>query len=243
MYRALLAALAAALLAACGGGSGPTPIPSIDFGAAAREAADSALMTLKDLPEFWSLGDPDDSNLDVELTPECDVFDTDISFPGAAATDEAPLYDGTEERMATFITAAFREERTAVAAFDGLDRLVERCRPEFLEAIEEAARREAEDRGFALGPFGRVDVALNDHDFVPLGDQSQAFRVLVKVRVLGIGTDFTLDIIAVRAGRMIGTMTYSNFGELDTVEEEAIARTMTDKLTKADAALPEVGAS
>jgi len=243
MYRALLASIAVALLAACGGGDEPNPSPSMDVGAAARDAADSALMTLDDLPQFWTVGNPDDTNLDVDLTPECDVFDTNVSFPGAAATDDAPPYDGTEERMATFMTAAFREERTAIEAFDSLDSLVDRCRPEFLEAIDAAARREAADRGFGLGPFGRVDVALDDHVFVPLGDQSQALRVFVEVRVLGIGTDFTLDIIAVRAGRMTGAMTYSNFGGLDAVEEEAIARAMTDKLTEADAALPEVGGS
>ena len=243
MYRALLASFAVTVLAACGGEGEPTPIPIIDFGVAARDAADSALMTLDDLPEFWAVGNPDDTNLDVDLTPACDVFDTSVLFPDAAATDDAPPYDGTEERMATFITAAFREELTAIEAFDGLDSLVDLCRPELLEAIEETTRREAAERGFGLGPFGRVDVTLGDHDFIPLGDQSQALRVLVEVRVLGIGTDFTLDIILVRTGRMIGTMTYSNFGDLDEIEEEAIARAMTDKLTDSDARLPGVEGS
>jgi hypothetical protein len=243
MYRALFAAFAAALLVACGGSSGSAPTQSADFGAAAREAADSALMRLTDLPQFWTVGNLDDTNLDVELSPECDVFDTDVSFPGAAASNDSPPYDGTEERMATFLTAAYQEEAAATAAFDGLDLLVERCRPEFLEAIDEAARQEAEERGFGLGPFGRVDVALDDQEFIPLGDQSQTLRVFVEVRVLGIGTDFTLDIIAVRVGRMMGAMTYSNFGDLDPVEEELIARDMTAKLAAADATLPEVPAS
>ena len=200
-------------------------------------------MTLDDLPQFWTVGDPADTNLDVKLTPECDVFDTNVSLPGATATDAAPPYNGTEARMATFITAAFQDEQRAIAALEGLDPLIDRCRPELLKAIEETARREAAGLGFDLGPLGRIDVAIDDHEFVQLGDQSQALRVLVEVRVLGIGTDFTLDIIAVRAGRMIGTMTYSNFGDLDTVEEEEIALSMTRKLTDADVTLPKVDGS
>lgn len=243
MHRALLPLLAVTVLAACGSGDGSTPGPSSDFGAAARDATDSALMTLDDLPQFWTVGDPDDTNLDVELSPECDVFDTNVSLPGATATDAALPYNGTEARMATFITAAFQDEQTAITAFDGLGPLVDRCGPELLQAIEETARREAAELGFDLGPLGRVDVTIDDHEFVQLGDQSQALRVLVEVRVLGIGTDFTLDIIVVRAGRMMGTMTYSNFGKLDTVEEQNIARTMTGKLSDADAMLPEIAES
>ena len=117
--------------------------------------------------------------------------------------------------------------------------IIARCRDEFLVAIEETARAEAADRGFDLGFLARVKVDFREHDFVPLGDQSLAQRVLVEIRVIGIGTDFTLDVIAVRAGRMIGIMTYSDFGEIETAEEEAFAHHMTDKLTNANLSLPE----
>ena len=97
----------------------------------------------------------------------------------------------------------------------------------------------AADRGFELGFLARVNVDFREHDFIPLGDQSLAQRVSVEIRVIGIGTDFTLDVIAVQTGRMIGTMTYSDFGEIEAPEEEAFARQMTDKLTNANLSLPE----
>ena len=239
MYRVLPVALVAILLAACASASAPSPSPTVDFEAAARGAVDSALVTLDELPDFWTEVDAADAEFDIELSPECDVFDTDVSFPGAAAIEEGPPYSGPGERLATFTTAAFREEQTAIDALDGIDEIIARCQGEFLEAIEETARAEAADRGFDLGVLARVNVGFSKHDFIPLGDQSRAQRVSVEIRVIGIGTDFTLDVIAVRAGRMIGTMTYSDFGELEAAEEEAFARHMTDKLTNADLSLPE----
>lgn len=240
MYRlAVLVTFVATLLAACASASAPSPSPAVDFEAAARGAVDSALVTLDELPEFWTEVDAADAEFDIELSPECDVFDTDVSFPGAVATEEGPPYNGPGERLATFTTAAFREEQTAIDAFDGIDEIIARCQDEFLGAIEEAARAEAADRGFDLGVLARVNVDFGEHDFIQLGDQSLAQRVSVEIRVIGIGTDFTLDVIAARAGRMIGTMTYSDFGEIEVPEEEAFARHMTDKLTNADLSLPE----
>ncbi|MCH8815166.1 MAG: hypothetical protein IH957_08760 [Chloroflexi bacterium] len=239
MYRAVMASCAVALLAACAGESAPGSSPTLDFQTAASDAVVSALVTLDELPEFWTEVDAADAEFEIELSPECDVFDTDVSFPGAVATEEGPPYNGPGERLATFMTAAFREEQQATDAFDGIDEIIARCQDEFLEAIEETARAEAADRGFDLGVLARVNVDFSEHDFIPLGDQSLAQRVSVEIRVIGIGTDFTLDVIAVRKGRMIGTMTYSDFGELEVAEEEAFARQMTEKLTIADLSLPE----
>ena len=239
MYRAVMASCAVALLAACAGESAPDSSPTLDFQTAASDAVVSALVTLDELPEFWTEVDAADAEFEIELSPECDVFDTDVSFPGAVATEEGPPYNGPGERLATFMTAAFREEQQATDAFDGIDEIIARCQDEFLEAIEETARAEAADRGFDLGVLARVNVDFSEHDFSPLGDQSLAQRVSVAIRVIGIGTDFTLDVVAVRTRRMIGIMTYSDFGELAAAEEEAFARHMTDKLTNAALSLPE----
>lgn len=234
------------LLAACGGSSSdptlsPTssPSPTVDFGAAARAAATDALVTLAELPQFWIEGTEEDQNFEINLSPACDVFDPQVGFPGSVATDQSPTYLGTGERQATFLTAAFRDEATAAAVFDGQDALVDRCYDEFLAAIEQAARDGAADRGFELGDLAQLDVGLEEIDFATIGDQIQARRASVSIAVVFVTTDFDVDIVVARSGRMIGAMTYSNFEFIDSAEEETIARAMVAKLAAADAALPE----
>jgi hypothetical protein len=226
------------ILAACGGGGDP-PTPTVDFGAAARVAANDALVTLDDLPQFWIQGTEEDQNANVQLSPDCDVFDPRVAFPGAAAVEQSPVYLGTGERQATFVSAAFREEADAIAALEGQDALVDRCYDEFLAAIEQAARDAAAEQGVELGALSDIDVALEEIEFPPLGDETQARRASVSVTVVIVTTDFDLDIIVVRSGRMMGAMTYSNFEFIDSEEEETIARAMTSKLAAANATLPD----
>lgn len=235
------AALVALLLAACGGGGDDptaTPSPTIDFEAAARDALQSAGMTLADLPQFWTEGREVDANFELDLPPQCNIFDPDVSFPDAATVSEPRVFLGSGERQASFTTAVFREEQAAVNALAQQESIVETCREDFLAAIEQAARDEAADRGFDLGPLASIDVALEPIDFPALGDDTRARRASVNVSVIGISTRFDADIIVVRSGRMMAALTYSNFESIDSAEEESIARTMTEKLAAADATLP-----
>lgn len=234
------------VLAACGGSSdspsptpSATPSPTIDFGAVAREAAAEALVTLDELPQFWIQGTAEDENFEIDLSPDCNVFDPQVGFPGSFVTDQSPVYLGTGERQATFLTAVFREEADAIAVFDGQDALVDRCYDEFLDAIDQAARDAAADQGVNLDVIGQIDVSLDKIDFPPIGDQVSARRSSVSIVVVFVTTDFDLDIVVVRSGRMIGAMTYSNFEFIDSEEEETIARAMLAKLAAADATLPE----
>jgi hypothetical protein len=240
MFRALPPALVTAFLflAACGGGGDP-PTPTVDFDAAARAAANDALVTLDDLPQFWVEGTQEDQNANVVLSRDCDVFDPQVGFPGAAAIEQSPVYLGTGERQATFITAAYREEADAVTVIDGQAALVDRCYDEFLDAIEQAARDAAAEQGVELGALSDIDVGLEEIEFPPLGDETRVRRASVSVTVVIVTTDFDLDIIVVRSGRMMGAMTYSNFEFIDSEEEESIARAMTAKLAAADATLPD----
>lgn len=246
MLRVLLPALLAALFAvtACGGGSDsasptPTPSPTIDFGAVARDAAADALVTLDELPQFWIEGTDEDLTVELDLSPDCDVLDPDVAFPGAVATDQSPVHLGTGERQATFLTAAFRTEADAAAVLPAQDALVDRCYDEFLDAIDQAARDAAADQGVDLGVIGQIDVSLGPTAFPTLGDETGARRASVSVVVVFVSTDFDVDIIVVRSGRMIGVMTYSNYGFINSEEEETIARAMLAKLSAADAALPD----
>lgn len=238
-----IAAILALALAACGGGSSPTPSPSpsptIDFGAAARQAVSSALMTIADLPEFWAEGGAGDTNVDLDLSPACDIFDPDVAFPDSVAVEQSAVFLGRDERQASFTTAVFREEEDARAAFAGQADLVERCHDEFLEVIEQAARDQAAERGFPLGPLARVSVALEPINFPSLEDDTSARRARVAISLIGVTVRFDADIIVVRSGRVMGAMTYSNFESIDLLEEETIARTMATKLAAADSSLPE----
>lgn len=240
MKRILIPVGVALLLAACSGSDNSgTPTPTVDFASAASQAAEDARMTLTDLPEFWTVGMPEDANVNIDLSPGCDIFDPGIAFPESVLVEQSDVFLGRGEQQASFVTAVFREESDAIAALESQDALVERCRDEFLEAMEQAARDEAAERGVNLGSLADIEVGIEETDFASLGDDTQARRASVVVSVVGVRTIFDADIVVVRSGRMMGAMTYSNFQFIDEEEEEMIARNMTDRLAAADASLPE----
>ena len=235
----LFTVLAGCCLAACGGdddSTGSTPTP--DFRAAAEAAAPDAVLALEDMPRFWTEATGDSPATRVELDPECDIFDPTVTFPEAVVTEQGDGFQGPDERRAGSGVAIFETEAQAQDSLDTVDETAERCRPDLLEAIDTAAREEASERGFDLGIFADVNVDIDDHDIEAVGDQTLAYRAHVEIGVIGISAEYTLDVILVQEGRLVGVLLYSNFGDLDPVEELEIAETMTAKLAATDASLP-----
>lgn len=231
--------LMACCLAACGGGSDSddsTPTP--DFRAAAEAAAPDAVLALADMPQFWTEAQGDSPATRVELDPECDIFDPTVTFPEAVVTEQGDGFQGPDERRAGSAVAIFGTEAQAQDALDTVEETAERCRPDLLEAIDSAAREEASERGFDLGIFADVNVDIDDHNIESLGDQTLAYRAHVEIGVIGISAEYTLDVILVQEGRLVGVLLYSNFGDLDEAEERETAETMAAKLTITDEALP-----
>src|SRR5438270_12447904 len=66
---------------------------------AARRAAGAGLLTAEDLPG-WTQDTGGAANLDVQLSPACNILKAQAAFEGAAATGESPVFDGPDERQA-----------------------------------------------------------------------------------------------------------------------------------------------
>jgi hypothetical protein len=236
---AVAIALGACLLAACGGGSeSANPSPTPDFTAAAEAAAPQAVLMVEDFPQFWTIAVGEGPAGRVDLEPDCDIFDATVTFPDAVVTERGEGFQGPDERRAGSAVAIFETDARAEDALDAVEATAERCRPALLAAMEEAAREEANARGFDLGIFADVDTDIDDHDFASLGDATLAYRAYVSIGVIGITAEFTLDVVLIQEGKTVGALLYSNFGELDEEEELEIAETFAGKLSAADAALP-----
>lgn len=231
--------LVACCLAGCGGaGDDDDPTPTPDFRGAAEAAAPEAVLMLDDMPPFWTAAAGDGPSGRVELDADCDIFDATVAFPDAVVTERGDVFQGPDERRAGSAVAIYETATAAEDALDTVEDTADRCRSDLLEAIDAAARAEADERGFQLGIFADVDVDISNDDFDQIGDRTLAYRAHVEIGVVGISAEFTLDVILVQEGRTVGVLLYSNFGELDGDEEREIAETMVAKLAAADASLP-----
>lgn len=193
---------------------------------------------LPDFPQFWTPAEGEGPGSNVELGASCDIFEFALLLPDAVATEASVEYQGPGERRAASLAAVLRTEGEAQDALASIDDTVQRCRPELIEAIREGARQEAADRGYDLGPFTDINVDLSDRDFASLGDGTLAYRAHVEISVAGIGTEYTLDVVLIQEGHVIGGLTYANFGDLEEDEELELAEVLAAKLAAADASLP-----
>jgi hypothetical protein len=91
--------------------------------------------------------------------------------------------------------------------------------------------------GIDLGIFADLDVSVEEVDAEPLGDQSRAFRAQVKVSLPGDDQSFTLDVAAVRVGRVVGVVTYAGFGDHNAAEEKSFGDKIVANMTAADGRL------
>lgn len=228
-----------------GGGNEPTdsagmaaltPTPGAPSTIADPNAvAQTAVLTLADMPSGWTVDAPDDddSDDDFEFTGECAVLNEE-DFPGELASAESPDFKGPDNQQISSTASVFADEAAAQEALDTFDSVFSKCGDQFVAAFTEGLRGEGEDRGLDTTD---VDVSLQKLSFAQLGDATIAHRLTGSMTMEGVPLEFTLDFVVVRAGRMAGAVTYMDFFGVNSVEEEALAGIAAGKLAEANASL------
>lgn len=228
-----------ALAGACGGG-GDTADSGAPFAPAARELIPEALLTPDDLPDGWdAIDEEDDISNRVRFSGACDIFDLGVVFPGAAASQRSPAYIGPSNEQALSFAAIFEDEADSATAIDGTRELVDECGEEYKDEVERLARDELSALGVSLGLFADIDVSLVERDVPAPVDESAAYRVQVKIGIVGTDQRFTIDVIVSRWGRTAVGLVYAVFGEPNELEEGAIAEALLARAATVDEQLPE----
>ncbi len=231
------------VLAACGTTTDPaeqtvTPTPTIDFAAEARRLVGSAVFGSGDLTSFEPLV-ADDLQSQVDLSDECDIFDTGVVFPDAVATADSGAYGGALDDQLVNLAGIYRTDEDASASLAQTRDLRERCQAEFEEAVEQVARDLLNDLGIDLGFFSTITVAITDYDPTPVGEEITGYRMHVNVDLVLTSQQYNLHAIVVREGGSAGALLYGGFGQLDDNTEVELLTLMASKLSAVNASLSE----
>lgn len=251
---AALTLLILALLAACGGDDEEAGIPAeaADEPAAfteadALQAAEASLLTLDDFPAGWTSTPPDaDDDDDFEpegLPPDCALIfaqgeDTDDDTVAEAVSDD---FVGLNEEEVSSEVSVIKSARLAEFQFELMQGFFDACSGPMEEAFQAMFEEEmAADQAAGDEP---IDVILNDfkfreQSFPDYGDDTLAMEIAFSMQASFIAFDLEVDIIVVRVGPMMGTVTFGSFLEpVDPAKEEDLVRLLVDRMESAEAAL------
>jgi len=227
-------------LVACGGGPSAMLTPTPDFEEAARTLAPSVPLTLSDVPNGWEKAAEGESDLTqtVELPSECNIFDLDVAFPNGFVRAVGPHLNRSDRQLTSY-GAIYRTRNDAQKDVDGTHDILDRCADDYKSAVEKIADEQLSALGIHLGFLARIDVTLVELPEAATGGSSRFYRLQAKVNVPGDDLTFTLEARVVRAGRVVGALTYYTQGEGGTDEERDITEALLASVTEADDALPQ----
>jgi hypothetical protein len=245
LVTVLVAVVTAVGLVACGSDSGDSggPVSLEDTRTEAqladdRAAAGRALLVLDDFPPGWT-AEPREEDIDDEA-PDLEVqmaecLEVDPALMGEAAVEvdsDTFSFDGAEveSNVAILPTVAYADD--TVAAF--FKPQAQSCFEDvFRDVMEYTLANPGEGEVLPEGvSFGEIQ--LDDLDFPDVGEDSRAFRVSMPIRMGLLSIDLYYDLVFVRVGRAMGSVTFLDdttpFGaEL----AEDLARTFAARLPKA----------
>lgn len=203
-----------------------TDVPSQDI-AADTAAAEAAVLTLANLPEGWAEAAADDgamSEVDGRLA-ECLGVDSLTSPDAQAMTSNFTNSDGTlVVYEGVGVQAAELDSRTVIARMTNPD-VLDCFAAAYAELGAGALSTGAIAEGAEIGEVTATRLAV-----APVGDSTQAIRVVIPVTTDGIQAQLTVDQVLVRSGRSLAVITFEGRTEGGTAVETI------DEITAAAAA-------
>jgi hypothetical protein len=217
----------------------PTPAPVSDavYKAAAEKAAADSILTLNDFPVGWTsaLDNSTDSSsgAGANVSPECQRLfnqaDDQVEI-ARADTDKFSSGDNTNTEV-TSDASVYRTRSLAESdEKTGLDTFA-RCGDTLAILFKQ---------GVIQGGADEQDVSVQYQALrVPtVGDTSNGFRIAFSFQLQGMSFTGSWDIVEVRKGRIIASVSYTHFGDGAGMRDQLV-QLVADRMTKADAALPE----
>lgn len=249
LFSVAAAVLTATILIGCGGNGGDgtasdagtatppdsrTEEPGTDS-AAARTAAESALLTLDDFPTGWTERPPEeDQGPDIELPAECDVLSEEEDFPGTLGDADSDEFHGPNDEEVTSSTTVFVDTESAEHVLRFLDDFVNNCREPFQDAMEGYLKQVASDEGPI--EFDGFEVNIDRLSFPDHGDEQLALRISVNAESseFPFPIEVYLDVIGFRLGRTTGGITFTSVSNTpDAGEEQRLLDLIEERLAAA----------
>jgi hypothetical protein len=217
--------------------------PWLVMQSAHQDVADSAVLTLGDLPSGWVIpaeDDEDDEDIDFdhEISEGCKQFVGEDPFPGSVARAESPNMDGPDRQSVHSEAYVFAGAGEAEASLARQREAVAQCGDD-LRTVFEAAFRHGLEQGGAQPDQVEVQSAVEDLGSPNVGESGMMFRVRFNFTGPAGSVELAMDFITFRHGRMVGNLSYMTVGGLRSEEEQQIAQAAAAKLQAANAMLPQ----
>ena len=237
-------AAACVFFAACGGGKSNGSPPSDGsamraktasveaFKAAAERAANSTLLTIVDFSKGWEGTAQHHSDLELQLSPRCQAWsDKPTNYDGAVFENESNEFNAKHEESVSSDVGVYRTTALAEQAQAQELDMFTRCRGE----VETAFKQYFSD---APG-ISNADVKFIDVAPPATGDWSYAFKVAMVIQGKALTVQSDINVNVVRTGRVVASLSYSDDGSFDHQMADRLVTTLSDRVAKADAALPD----
>jgi len=230
--------------AACGGSTTkqshtpaatPAPVSAEAFKAAAQKAIDASMIAAGDFPAGWNSSPQNSSNdSDVKFSPPCEIFNSEEDYPNSVASTKSLNFDGQNHEEISSDGAVFATADIAQQEQKKYEDALAQCHDEMVRIFTEIFQRELADQG-ATG----IHVAFDDLPFHAYGDWTHAYRVSFTVDLPRGQVSGKIDSVAMRSARVVGNLTFADFGGLDPRIHDGLADIFADRLAKAEASLPQ----
>ncbi len=191
------------------------------------------MLTLEDMPSGWEAEPRDDPDVNLELSPGCEILNEDLP-PGGTPLVESDRFTGPYDQEVASAASAFATKKKAANAMDEYLEATSRC----LEELEIGLKKMYSDLLSSMtGEPVATELSLETLAFQELGDTSAVYRLSGNFIAADVTIPLMADIFFMRAGRVAAYLTYTSIGEVNSLEEEVLAETAAEKLAEANASL------
>jgi len=205
-----------------------------------EQAAESAILTIGDLPAGWAASPPDDDKDEdpgFQFSDRCAMLDGD-PLPGEIAEAESDDLSGPLRQKVNSEASVFSNDEMAGDAFARRTNVWSACTEEMESAFTEVLQRSLQMDGVTVGA-DELGVVFERGTAPDVGEESAMFRLTAifprNDQLMAFGVDF----ISYHHGRVVTGLVYTSFGAPPDPEDELqLARLAANKLRAADSALP-----